>query len=203
MQATSDDGTPQYTKSTFNERGGSSWWNGTAEPQANGTSDDTPLFKEIVSGARVSNTYLRATNNGFSIQLYGIRETADPIAMRVVYTNGDVAYMYDFDVSVVVSKSIHTVAATGLTQVDPSNVEGSQLTYTLNVTNSDGSTFNNWDWLDVQLYGKETGAIYASTSPVRTTLAESHDLYAKDSLETYTNLMEISDSSVLPENRSG
>lgn len=206
IQATDASDRLLYTTAPFDEKGGTdrhTWYAEGTSATADADGSANPYFKEIGSGVRASNAFIRVTNNGFSIQLYGIKETDTPVAFRVVYTDGNVSYSYDFDASVVLTKAIHTVSATGSTQVDPSNVEGSQLTYTLSATNSDGSQFEKWDWLDVMLYGKETGAVYASSAPVTQTLEESHALFSGGSQQTYDAMAELSDQAIaaLPENQ--
>ena len=206
IQDTDANGRLLYTTAPFDEKGGTdrhTWYAEGTSATADADGSANPYFKEIGSGVRASNAFIRVTNNGFSIQLYGIKETDTPVAFRVVYTDGNVSYSYDFDASVVLTKAIHTVSATGSTQVDPSNVEGSQLTYTLSATNSDGSQFEKWDWLDVMLYGKETGAVYASSAPVTQTLEQSHELFSGGSQQTYDAMTELSDQAIaaLPENQ--
>lgn len=206
IQDTDANGRLLYTTAPFDEKGGSdrhTWYAEGTSATADADGSANPYFKEIGSGVRASNAFIRVTNNGFSIQLYGIKETDTPVAFRVVYTDGNVSYSYDFDASVVLTKAVHTVSATGSTQVDPSNVEGSQLTYTLSATNSDGSQFEKWDWLDVMLYGKETGAVYASSAPVTQTLEQSHELFSGGSQQTYPAMTELSEEAVaaLPENQ--
>ena len=77
-------------------------------------------------------------------------------------------YSYSVTVDVEAEKTVYSFKVAGNTEIDPSSVTGSVLSYSLSAdsSNTASQSFSDWNWVEAKLKGAETGTVYASSVPI-------------------------------------
>ncbi|MGN1190984.1 MAG: hypothetical protein ACI4SL_11395, partial [Candidatus Ornithospirochaeta sp.] len=107
-------------------------------------------------------------------------------------------YSYSVTIDVEAEKTVYSFKASGTTEIDPSSVSGSVLSYSLSADSSNTSSqaFSTWDWVEAKLIGAETGTVYASSVPID---KNGNSLYLIDNLYyTSKDLTRNTDGSFSP-----
>ena len=90
---------------------------------------------------------------------------------RLYLKEGDIPvaiYSYSVTVDVEAEKTVYSFKVAGNTEIDPSSVTGSVLSYSLSAdsSNTASQSFSDWNWVEAKLKGAETGTVYASSVPI-------------------------------------